>query len=48
MGFERVAAIIQTTNNFTDFTKPVSNYDTDVFIPIFAELEKLSGKKGYQ
>ena len=45
MGFERVAAIIQTTNNFTDFTKPVSNYDTDVFSPIFAELEKLSGKK---
>jgi len=45
MGFERVAAIIQTTNNFTDFSKPVSNYDTDVFSPIFAELQKLSGKK---
>ena len=45
MGFERVAAIIQTTQNFTDFTKPVSNYDTDGFSPIFAELEKLSGKK---
>ena len=45
MGFERVAAIIQNTQNFTDFTKPVSNYDTDVFSPIFAELEKLSGKK---
>lgn len=45
MGFERVAAIIQTTQNFTDFTKPVSNYDTDVFSPIFDELEKLSCKK---
>ena len=45
MGFERVAAIIQSTDNFTDFSKPVSNYDTDVFSPIFAELEKLSGKK---
>jgi alanyl-tRNA synthetase len=45
MGFERVAAIIQTTQNFTDFTKSVSNYDTDVFSPIFDELEKLSGKK---
>ena len=44
MGFERVAAIIQSTNNFTDFSRPVSNYDTDVFLPIFAELEKLSGK----
>ncbi len=45
MGFERVAAIIQTTNNFTDFSKPVSNYDTDIFSPIFAELEKLCGHK---
>ena len=45
MGFERVAAIIQSTNNFTDFSKVVSNYDTDVFGPIFSEIEKLSGKK---
>ncbi len=45
MGFERVAAIIQTTNHFTDFTKPVSNYNTDVFSPIFAEIETLSGHK---
>ena len=45
MGFERVTAIMQTTNNFTDFSKTVSNYDTDVFSPIFAELEKLSGKR---
>lgn len=45
MGFERVAAVIQSTHNFTDFSKPVSNYDTDIFSPIFDELEKLSGKK---
>ena len=45
MGFERVAAVMQSTNGFTDFSRPVSNYDTDVFSPIFAELEKLSGKK---
>ncbi len=45
MGFERVAAVIQSTNNFTDFSKPVSNYDTDVFSSIFGELERLSGKK---
>ena len=45
MGFERVAAIIQSAGNFTDFSKPISNYDTDVFSPIFAELEKLSGHK---
>ena len=44
MGFERVAAVMQSTNGFTDFSKPVSNYDTDVFRPLFDELEELSGK----
>ncbi|MBU62177.1 MAG: alanine--tRNA ligase [Opitutae bacterium] len=44
MGFERVAAAIQSTNGFSDFSKTVSNYDTDVFRPLFDELEKLSGK----
>jgi alanyl-tRNA synthetase len=45
MGFERVAAIIQGTNNLTGFSGTNSNYETDVFRPIFDELEKLSGKK---
>ncbi len=45
MGFERVTAIIQDTKNLTDFSGTISNYDTDVFRPIFDELEKLSGKK---
>ena len=45
MGFERVTAIMQTTSGFTDFSNTVSNYDTDVFSPIFAELEKQSGKR---
>jgi alanyl-tRNA synthetase len=45
MGFERVTAIIQGTKNFTDFSGTISNYETDVFRPIFDELEKLSGKK---
>ena len=44
MGFERVAAVMQTTSGFTDFSKPVSNYDTDVFFPIFSKLGELSGK----
>ena len=44
MGFERVAAVMQSTDGFSDFSKPVSNYDTDVFRPLFDELEKLSGK----
>ncbi|MCX6858478.1 MAG: alanine--tRNA ligase [Verrucomicrobia bacterium] len=45
MGFERLTSIIQGTKNFTDFENAkVSNYDTDVFKPIFDELTKLSGK----
>jgi alanyl-tRNA synthetase len=45
MGFERATAIIQGTKNFTDFSGTISNYETDIFRPIFDELEKLSGKK---
>jgi len=45
MGFERVTAIIQGTKDLTDFSGTISNYDTDIFRPIFDELEKLSGKK---
>ncbi len=46
MGFERVVSIIHGTKNFTDFeTARISNYDTDVFRPIFDELEKMSGKR---
>ena len=44
MGFERVCSMIQCTNGFTDFTRPVSNYEIDAFSPMFRELEKLSGK----
>jgi alanyl-tRNA synthetase len=45
MGFERVTAIIQGTKNLTDFSRTTSNYETDVFRPIFDEIEKLSCKK---
>src|SRR3954464_3992885 len=46
MGFERVASIIQGTKNFTDFANAkISNYETDVFRPIFCELERHSGKR---
>nr|WP_232289520.1 alanine--tRNA ligase [Verrucomicrobium spinosum] len=45
MGFERVTSIIQGTRNFTDFENAkISNYDTDVFKPIFDEISKMSGK----
>src|SRR6266581_4374927 len=45
MGFERVTSFIQCTNQFTDFSRVISNYETDVFRPLFDKLEKLSGKK---
>ncbi|HUJ09287.1 MAG TPA: alanine--tRNA ligase [Verrucomicrobiae bacterium] len=45
MGFERVCGIIQCTNGLKDFSRTISNYESDVFTPIFRELEKLSGKK---
>src|SRR5882724_4369106 len=46
MGFERVTSIIQGTKNFSDFANAkISNYETDIFRPIFDELEKLSKYK---
>ncbi len=46
MGFERVTSIIQGTKGLTDFVNAkISNYETDIFRPIFDALEKLSGKK---
>jgi alanyl-tRNA synthetase len=45
MGFERATAIIQGTKNFVDFSGTISNYETDVFRPIFDQIEKLTGKK---
>ncbi len=45
LGLERTTAIIQGTKNFTEFSGTVSNYETDIFHPIFDELEKLSGGK---
>ena len=45
MGFERVTSIIQGTKNLSDFANArISNYETDIFRPIFDELEKLSGR----
>jgi alanyl-tRNA synthetase len=46
MGFERVTSIIQCTKDFKDFANAkISNYETDIFRPIFDKLEELSGKK---
>ncbi|MGE3308926.1 MAG: alanine--tRNA ligase [Limisphaerales bacterium] len=46
MGFERVTSILQGTKGFSDFAHArISNYETDVFRPIFDEIEKLSGRR---
>ncbi len=44
MGFERVAGIMATTKNFTDFSAEPSNYTADVFTPLFKKVAELSGK----
>ncbi len=44
MGFERVAGIHASTKGFTDFTPEPSNYEADVFAPLFAKITALSGK----
>jgi len=45
MGFERVAGILQNTRGFTDFSRVISNYETDIFRPLFDQLERLSGRR---
>ena len=44
MGFERVAGILACTEQFRRFDRPISNYDSDVFQPIFDQIATLSGK----
>lgn len=44
MGFERVAGILATTKNFTDFSATPSNYESDLFQPIFDKIAELSGE----
>ena len=45
MGFERVSGILQCTRGFTEFTHVISNYESDVFRPLFDELQRLSGMR---
>ncbi len=44
MGFERVAGIYATTKGFKDFAREPSNYNADIFAPIFAKVAELSKK----
>ncbi len=45
MGFERLCSIIQCTQGFTNFNGVISNYETDVFRPLFDKLSEMSGKR---
>jgi alanyl-tRNA synthetase len=45
MGFERVAGIVAGTRKFRDFSRPPSNYDSDVFRPLFDAIARISGKR---
>ena len=45
MGFERVCSVIQCTKGFTEFSNVViSNYETDLFRPIFDSIGALCGR----
>jgi alanyl-tRNA synthetase len=44
LGFERVAGIIECTKDFQDFNRKISNYESDVFLPIFQRISELSGR----
>ncbi len=46
MGFERVCSVIQCTKGFTEFSNVViSNYETDLFRPIFEAIGALCDRK---
>jgi alanyl-tRNA synthetase len=45
MGFERVAGIYATTKGFKDFSAEPSNYNADVFAPLFKKVAELSQKQ---
>ncbi|MBV8351722.1 MAG: alanine--tRNA ligase [Verrucomicrobia bacterium] len=44
LGFERVAGIIECTGNLRHFDRPISNYESGVFQPIFKRISDISGK----
>ncbi len=45
MGFERICAVLRGME--TDRLGQVSNYDTDVFAPIFAGIQRITGAAAY-
>ncbi|OYV48964.1 MAG: alanine--tRNA ligase [Verrucomicrobia bacterium 21-51-4] len=45
MGFERIAGILATTKNFTQYTQPTSNYNSDLFTDLFQHISTLCGQR---
>ncbi|MDR0727578.1 MAG: alanine--tRNA ligase [Puniceicoccales bacterium] len=45
MGLERIAGVIASTAGFRDFSKSPSNYDSDLFKPLFADMESVAERK---
>lgn len=43
LGFERVAGIAASTNDFTEWGTLPSNYNSDLFTDFFAQLESITG-----
>ncbi len=44
-GLERICSVLQCTHQLTDFKSLISNYETDLFRPIFSKIEELSRQK---
>jgi alanyl-tRNA synthetase len=44
MGFERVAGIMACTDEFKRFDRPISNYESNVFRPLFEQIVILNGQ----
>ncbi len=42
LGFERIAGIYSSTKGLSDYTRPPSNYDCDLFSEIFEQLTAMS------
>ena len=45
MGFERACAVLECTQGGRDFSGSISNYDTEVFMPILRVLQTMSKAK---
>ena len=45
MGFERICAVIESRDK--NYDPAIGNYDTDVFLPLFDAIQKVTGARAY-